>query len=120
MKTEDILNIDCRKEENKKLLNKVLLSIKQVKKRCIGNEIPLEVLEDVTHGFCIHYGYITQGISTYYEGTEKKRFCFYSCSILNKERSFLGCVYGITLWELEAKLLVKIYSEIKKEHKNES
>ena len=74
----------------------------------------LELLEQIIHGICKRYGYSQQGINEYWENGE---FVYYNCSVLNFKREWVGYVYGKTLWELEAKLLIKIYAEIMKEKK---
>lgn len=120
MNAKQILDIDCRIEENKKELNKFLWKIKSARKLFEKNNytktqlIPLELLEQIIHGICKRYGYSQQGIKEYCEEGE---FIYYNCSVLNSKREWVGYVYGKTLWELEAKLLIKIYAEIMKEKK---
>ena len=59
MKTEDILNLDCRKEENRIKLNSFLYKVKPIQKRMekLGRgrraEVPMEVLEEVMQGLCL-------------------------------------------------------------------
>lgn len=117
MKTEDILNIDCRIEENKTKINKFLYKIKPVQK-AMGTQkgiVPLEVLEKVLHGINLHYGYSNQGIQTHYEDG---KFVFYNCSVL-RERNWIGYVYGQTMWEVVAKNIIKVYADILSERKKE-
>lgn len=122
MKTEDILNIDCRQEKGKQTVNKFLWKIKPIAKLGVpkGRELSVEDLEKVLHGISTKYGYETQGFVPYYE--EHKKFIFYQSSVTkieNKERHWVGTVYGVTLWEVVAKTIIKIYSEIMKERKHE-
>lgn len=78
-------------------------------------KIPIEVLEKGLIDLCMNYGYISQGILTSCDEKEK-RFMFYSASILRRSnREWLGTVMGKTLWEVMAKQLIKVYSEIRKE-----
>lgn len=118
MNAKQILDIDCRIEENKKELNKFLWKVKPAKKLFEKNNytktqcIPIELLEQIIHGICKRYKYSHQGIREYWENEE---FIYYNCSVLNSKREWVGYVYGKTLWETEAKLLVKIYAEIMKE-----
>lgn len=120
MNAKQILDIDCRIEENKKELNRFLWKIKPTRKLFEKNNytktqlIPLELLEQLIHGICKRYGYSQQGVKEYWENEE---FIYYNCSVLNSKREWVGYVYGKTLWELEAKLLVKVYAEIMKEKK---
>lgn len=120
MKTEDILNIDCRKEENKNVLNKFLWKVKPVVKILEKNNYtkteiaPIELLEQCLHGIMQHYSYCMQGIETY---SESGKFEFYTVSILKirETREWIGNVYGKTLWEVVAKTIIKIYADILKE-----
>lgn len=117
MKTDDILNLDCAKQENKNKLNSFLCKVKPVAKLMgknnitKGEVIPTEVLEKALNGICSHYGYRTQGICSYFEDDT---FKFYKVSVLDKNRQWKGNAYGLTLWETEAKTIIKIYTLIKK------
>lgn len=125
MKTEDILNIDCRKTENRKTVNRFLWKVKPCakmleKKGYTKEEIaPIEVLEQVLHGLMIHYSYTTQGFTPYYENGEK--FVFFQSSVIKvdeeRTRHWCGTVYGVTIWEVMAKTIIKIYAEIMKERR---
>lgn len=120
MKTDDLLNLDCTEVSNLKKLNKFLYNVKPVAKQ-MGNDktkqIPLSVLENVLHGICLKYKYSHQGISTYYE---KNKFVFYTVSILKKRDTseWIGNIYGKTLWETVAKIIIKIYADIMQERKD--
>lgn len=122
MKTEDVLNLDCTKEENVKQINRFLWKVKPVEKILERNnytkteKAPIVLLEQALHGIMIRYGYRTQNIDTY---IEKDNFVFYMCSVIKKRDSseWIGNVYGKTLWEVVAKTIIKIYADIKKEKK---
>lgn len=122
MKTEDVLNLDCTKEENMKQINRFLWKIKPVEKLLEKNNYtkteraPIELLEQALQGIMIRYGYRMQNIDTY---IEEGRFVFYMSSIIKKRDSseWIGNVYGKTLWEVVAKTIIKIYADIKKEKK---
>ena len=118
MKTNEILNLDCTVEQNKKKLNRFLYNIKPIAKQ-MGEDktkqIPLEVLENVLHGICIKYDYKHQGIEGYYE--KKEGFVFYTVSLIKKSSTtdWIGNAYGKTMWELFAKMIIKIYADIMQE-----
>lgn len=119
MRTEDILNLDCRKTENRETLEKYLLKVKPVKKLYDKEgELTTELLEMAMHGITLHYDFsiAAQGIRPYYEDG---KFIYYVVDMLRgkKERTWCGCVYGVTMWEVVAKIIIKIYSEIMKERK---
>lgn len=116
MKTDDILNIDAEREEGKRALNKFLWKIKPLKTKAMKQGIPLkaeylplELIETAIHGLCSHYGYRTQGIGSYFNSNV---FQFYTTCVMDEKRQWLGNVYGKTLWEIEAKTLIKIYGLI--------
>lgn len=126
MKTEDILNLDCTKQENIKTLNNFLWKVKPVakmleKQNYTKTEIaPLEILEKAMQGICIRYDYRTQSFLPYYEQlNETRKFVFYSCCCIKvrEKHDWIGTVYGKTLWELVAKIIVKLYADIKADAK---
>lgn len=125
MKTEDILNIDCREQEGRDTLNRFLWKIKPVTKLGVpkGCILSIEDLEKVLHGISIRYGYTIQGIQPYYE--DNQRFVFFSCGVMKLQENtkrrlgtWIGTVYGITLWEAMAKIIVKIYGDIMERRKS--
>lgn len=125
MKTEEILNLDCTKENNLEQINKFLWKVKPVARILEKNrytkteQAPLELLEQALHGIMLRYGYRTQGINTYYEEEKEKesKFVFYTVSLLKirETREWIGNVYGKTLWEIVAKIIIKVYADLKKE-----
>lgn len=125
MKTEDILNLDCTKGNNLEQINKFLWKVKPVARILEKNhytrieQAPLELLEQALHGIMLRYGYRIQGINTYYETEEGKEieFVFYTASLLKirDTREWIGNVYGKTLWETVAKIIIKVYADLKKE-----
>ena len=120
MKTEDILNLDCRKEENRMKLNSFLYKVKPIQRRMEklgkgrGVEVPMEVLEEVMQGLCLRYGYRIQHIIPSFD---TDRFIFYNSSITKRRDTVLrvGNAYGCTMHETIAKIIVKIYADIRKE-----
>ena len=85
-----------------------------------GSEPSIEELELLMHKLMMKYDYIIdmQGIRPYYED---RVFQFYQVDILKdarKERIWCGCVYGVTLWEVIAKIIIKLYGEVMKGREN--
>ena len=115
--TEDLLNMKSD-AEGFRTLNKFLKKIKPLMKQKEASlsdpydRIPLEAIEKAIHGLCRHYGYMMQGIQTY---CDNGQFNMYTTALMNSKREWLGNVYGKTLWEIETKTLIKIYSLILKE-----
>lgn len=123
MKTEDILNIDCRKESGNRKLQKILLKIPQIEKaynkQCEeGEEIPIEILEKMLHQLSIRKKYIVMNIQPFY-GKEHNEFIFYTSSAKRiKDNVWIGNAYGITIYETIAKLIILIYADIKNPKKS--
>lgn len=118
MKTGDIINLDCTKQESKKMLNKFLWKVKPCARLLEKNnytkteQAPIELLEQVIHGMCKHYNYKLQQIWSYEEELE---FKFYSMGVIKvtNTNEWIGTVSGKTLWEVIAKGIIKIYGDIK-------
>lgn len=121
MKVSEVLDIRCDNKENKKAVNSFLWKIKPMKNICIKNNytetqiVPVELLEKCLHGLLTHYNYRTQGIGTYYEDN---KFIYFSVSVIRKkDNQWIGYVYGLSLWEVVAKTIIKVYADIMQERK---
>lgn len=124
MKTEDILNIDCRKEEGFYEIQKFLLKIPQLNKKYEKllsgekelwkeNGIPVDVLERMLHMLCIKKGYQVMNIQPFY-GKKHDEFVFYTSSAKRiEDHTWIGNVYGVSLYESVAKLIIMIYADIR-------
>lgn len=111
MKTEDILNLDCRKEESREIIQKALKRIKPLSK--YSDEIPLEAIEKLIGVLVKKYAITVQSINLCF--IDEKRSLYYSCGIIeNDEHQWLGNCYGITMYELLSKVAIKLYSDIKR------
>ena len=111
MKTEQILNLDYRKEENKEIIQKVLRKIKPLSKYSEEEQIPLEVIEKLIKVLCQKYEITPQWMSMAYHDSA---LAIYSVGVkTTTKHEWLGNVYGMCLYETFAKLAIKIYSEIK-------
>lgn len=111
MKTDQILNLDFREEKSKEIIQKVLRKIKPLSKYPDGEDIPLEKIEKVVIVLTRKYEITPQWINMSYRSNE----CgIYSVGVkTTTDHKWLGNVYGICLYEVFAKLAIKMYSEIK-------
>ncbi len=111
MKTEQILNLDYRKEENQEIIQKVLRKIKPLSKYSEEEQIPLEAIEKLIRVLVQKYEITPQWMSmTFHEPI----LGIYSCGIkTTTDHAWLGNVYGMCLYEIFAKMAIKIYSEVK-------
>ena len=111
MKTEQILNLDFRKKENKKIIQKVLRKIKPLSKYSDEEDIPLEKIEKVVKVLANKYEITPQWLNMSYRSNECS---IYSIGIkTTTNHKWLGNVYGMCLYELFAKMAIKMYSEIR-------
>lgn len=113
MKTEDILNLDCRKEENKKIIQKVLRKIKPLSKYSDECEIPLEVIEKLLAAMCKKYCINIKEITANVLANDKQ--IIWKATIINEnEFALLNYVYGISIYEVLSKSTIYIYTKVKK------
>lgn len=113
--TDQVLNFDYSKEENKKIIQKVLRQIKPLSKFSEEEEdIPLELLEKTISVLANKYVIMPQWVSMTHKGLRKGTIATYSCGITRSDTyEWLGTVYGSSLYELFAKLTIKMYSEVR-------
>lgn len=110
MKIEEILNLDCRDKKNAEALQAMLKKIKPLSKH--EGKVPIESLEKLVFVLSSKYDVTPQYVfvDIYANGSS----LVYSCNVLSKgDRELLGTVYGATLYELFAKLALKMFSEVK-------
>lgn len=111
MKTEQILNLDYRKEENKKIIQKVLRKIKPLSKYSDDEQIPLEMIEKTVRVLCQRYEITPQWMNITFHETS---LGIYSIGVkTTTDHKWLGNVYGVCLYEVFSKLVIKMYSEIR-------
>ena len=110
MKTDEILNLDYRKEESRDIIQKVLRKIKPLSKFSEENDVPLEAIEKAIRVMANKYEVTPQWlVMSYHEPVN-----IYSVGVKTTDtHKWLGNVYGMCLYEVFAKLAIKIYSEIK-------
>ena len=111
MKTEQILNLDYRKEENKEIIQKVLKKIKPLSKYSDEIDVPIEAIEKLVRVLVQKYEITPQWMTmSYFEPI----LGLYSIGVkTTTDHKWLGTVYGMCLYEVFAKLAIKMYSEVK-------
>lgn len=111
MKTDQILNLDYTKEENQEIIQKVLRKIKPLSKYSEEKPIPLEVIEKLIRVLCEKYEITPQWMNMTYNVSS---LGIYSIGVkTTTDHKWIGNVYGMCLYEVFAKLAIKMYSEIK-------
>lgn len=110
MKTEQILNLDYRKEESQEIIQKVLTKIKPLSKYS-DEFVPLEAIEKLIRVLCQKYEITPQWMTMSYH---EPILGLYSIGVkTTTDHKWLGTVYGMCLYEVFAKLAIKMYSEVK-------
>lgn len=111
MKTDEILNLDYRKEESKEIIQKVLRKIKPLSKYS-DEMVPLEAVEKVVHILTNKYEITPQWMMMTYN---EPILGIYSIGVKTTiDHKWLGTVYGMCLYEVFAKLAIKMYAEVRK------
>ena len=110
MKTEQILNLDFRKEENQEIIQKVLRKIKPLSKYS-DEVVPIEAIEKLVRILVQKYEITPQWMTmSFFEKTH----IIYSIGIkTTNDHKWVGTVYGSCLYEVFAKLAIKMYSEVR-------
>lgn len=113
MKTEDILQLDCREKENKKIVQKVLRKIKPLSK-CSEEIVPMEMLERVLRIIEKKYGYhIFMIFPDTYSSDDGIIWRAEVSSKKTDKISYNKNIYGITFYEVIAKSVIYMYSKVK-------
>lgn len=114
MKTEQILNLDYRKEESQEIIQKVLRKIKPLSKYSDESNVPIEAIEKLVRVLVQKYEITPQWMSMSYFEPTIGIYGIYSISVkTTTDHKWLGTVHGMCLYEVFAKLAIKMYSEVK-------
>lgn len=114
MKTEQILNLDYRKEENQKIIQKVLRQIKPLSKFSDEEQIPIKLLEKTVSVLTNKYEITPQWITCGYRDSAPGCIGYYSVGVkTTTDHAWLGNATGHTIYELFAKLTIKMYAEVR-------
>lgn len=110
MTTEQILALDMRKSGNEEKLQKALKKIKKFQKY-ENEKVPLEEIESLLSHMCVNYCITVQWIHV-------SHYDYITRYTWGAKRSdthvWIEDVYGIGLYETTAKLVIMLFSRIKK------
>lgn len=111
MKTERILMLDYREEETKEIIQKVLRKIKPLSKYSEECDIPLEAIEKLIFVLAQKYAITPQWLMmSFHDGVTS----VYSVGVkTTTDHKWIGTIHGMCLYEVFAKLAIKMYSEVK-------
>ena len=110
MKISSILELDCRLEENKEKLQKVLKMIKPLSR--YDGDVPMESLEKVAFGVMRKYEISIAKISPS-PFANSKETTWHASIFSGKKCLYLSEVYGASLYEVMSKTVIFMYSKVK-------
>lgn len=118
MTIKEIINLDCREEENKELIQRALRKIKPLSNYSEDEEIPSEKIEKLIWKMSLKYKMRIRSIMTDIWSNDKS--IIWNVYIVNEEdlSDFHVCIYGITMYEVLAKVALFMYSK-RKERREE-
>ena len=113
MKTNDIINLDCRKEENQEIIQKVLRQIKPLSKYSGECDIPLSAVEKVITVMCKKYCLrIKEFVSDIWSNND---YTIWRVVLINETNNkVIDTIYGVSLYEVFAKSAIRLYAEVKR------
>ena len=113
MTTKEVMNLDCRKEENKEIIQKVLRKIKPLSRYSDEDEIPFEAIEKAITVMSKKYNVRVRELIPDVWSNEKHTI--WRATLVNETKlKAFDTVFGITLYEVFAKVAIRLYSEVKK------
>ena len=107
MNIDYVLNIDCRNEDGRLLLQKELKKIKPFVK--CKSDVPIAYIEKAIRILCNKYEYM---LKVYADTVSGEEYIIWKCEITNcKDLSLTSNTYGCSIYECLAKAVIKLYSE---------
>ena len=113
MTTNQVINLDCREEENQKIIQKVLRQIKPLSRYSDECDIPFSAIEKAITVMCKKYCMrVNQLVPDVWANDE--HIIWRAWLINDTNLKTIDTVYGISLYEVFAKTAIRLYAEVKK------
>lgn len=113
MTTNQIINLDCKEEENKKIIQKVLRQIKPLSKYSDECDIPFSAIEKAITVMCKKYCMrVNQLVPDVLANDEHTIWRAWLINDTNLKT--IDTVYGLSLYDVFAKTAICLYAEVKK------
>lgn len=113
MTTKEIMNLDCREKENQEIIQRVLRQIKPLSKYSDECEIPFGAIEKAITVMCKKYTMrVNQLVPDVWASNEHTIWRAWLVNDTNLKT--IDTVFGITLYEVFAKIAIRLYTEVKK------
>lgn len=111
MTTNQVLRLDCREKENAKIIQKVLKQIKPLSKYS-GEEVPLWAVEKAISVMSKKYNVRVREFSP--DVWANKNETIWRATVVDETNLSTISIYGISLYEVFAKVAVQMYSMVRK------
>jgi uncharacterized membrane protein YjdF len=115
--TKEILDLDCREEKNKAIIQKVLRQLKPLSKYSEEEEIPLMAIEKVIKIMSSKYYVRIQALVP--DIWVNHDLDIWRGEIINEVDYKQKFIYGASIYEVLAKAAILIYSGVKKKEYKE-
>ena len=113
MTTKEVMNLDCRKEENKEIIQKVLRQIKPLSRYSDECEIPFEAIEKAIVVMSKKYNMMVREFMP--DVWSNETHTIWRAILINENNlKTIDTIYGISLYEVFAKTAIRLYAEVKK------
>lgn len=113
MTTKDVINLDYREKENQQIIQKVLRQIKPLSKYSDECDIPFSAIEKAITVMCKKY---TMRINTLSPDmhANNDHIIWRAWLINDTNLKTIETIHGISLYEVFAKTVIRLYAEVKK------
>lgn len=113
MTTNQVINLDCTEKKNQNIIQKVLRQIKPLSKYSDEEDIPFNAIEKAITVMCKKYTMkVNQLVPDMWANDEHTIWRAWLINDTNLKT--IEMVYGITLYEVFAKVAIRLYAEVKK------
>lgn len=113
MTTKEVMNLDYRKEENREIIQRVLRQIKPLSRCSDECEIPFEAIEKAIFVMSKKYEMRVRDLMP--DVWSNESHAIWRATLVNETNlKTIDTVFGITLYEVFAKVAIRLYAEVKK------
>lgn len=113
MTTNQVINLDYREKKNQEIIQKVLRQIKPLSKYSDEEDIPFSAIEKAITVMCKKYTMRVNQLSPDMWANNEHTI-WRAWLVRDTNLSTIDMVYGITLYEVFAKIAIRLYAEVKK------
>lgn len=109
MNAKEILNLDCREEKNKRIIQEHLRKIKPFSKYSIDTDIPLQKLERCFKVLCNNYGIFPK--PDFIDTNSSNDGIIYCIGFFDQRDGYkqIKKCFGVSLYELFSKAVILLY-----------